>query len=84
MPDTQRRVAVQLDEGTYERIRIFAFQCRTSIPEIIRKCIDTQLDKVELAVIPEVKGKMRQWVKPEDRTLEGLRMNKAAKPGKSK
>ncbi len=64
MPDTQRRVAVQLDEGTYERIRIFAFQCRTTIPE--------------------VKGKMRQWVKPEDRTPEGLRLNKAAKPGKSK
>ncbi len=38
---------VQFDEATFERIRLAAFKARVSIAEVIRRCVETSLDKVE-------------------------------------
>jgi hypothetical protein len=42
-----QRLNLQLDEQLYERIRLLAFKSRTSIAEIIRRCIDRSLEQVE-------------------------------------
>jgi len=82
MPDTRHRVAVQMDDETYERIRILAFQCRTTIPEIIRRCVDGHLDTIELAVVSEAKGIFRQFTQgTSPATPADLRTNKDAEPG---
>jgi hypothetical protein len=42
-----QRLNLQLDEQLYERIRLLAFKSRKSIAEVIRRCVETSLDKVE-------------------------------------
>lgn len=85
MPDTRHRVAVQLEDATYERIRVLAFQSRTTIPEMIRRCVDAQLEGVEPAVIPEIKGAPRPLTAKPNLSADSLRLNmKASKPRRPK
>ncbi len=49
------RVNVQLDEAIFDRIRLVAFQARTSIAEVIRRCIQTSLAQVEKDLTAEKK-----------------------------
>jgi len=37
------RINLTVDKATYERLRLLAFEQRTTIPEIIRQAIDKQL-----------------------------------------
>jgi hypothetical protein len=51
--EVKERIMIQLDPETVARIRIFAGQTRTSVAEVIRRCVDESLDRVEVKISKE-------------------------------
>ena len=71
-----KRLNIQLDDETDDRLRILAFQTQTPAADVIRRCIAAALDNVELAVVREAKqaGKLRAMTSPQMEHLTTLIM----------
>jgi hypothetical protein len=82
MRDRPERLLIHLDDEDTNRIRLLAVQCRSSITEIVRRCVEKALDTVELEIVSEAHhaGRLRPINIEQQTRIEDLRTELSVGP----